>query len=58
MKYFILTWTARRNSKRHGGIWYALAADPVEAERRLRRYIHGRYPGHRIVVKVDGTLPA
>lgn len=58
MKYFVLTWTARRNSKRHGGISYHLAANEQEATKRLRHWIHDRYPGYRIVVTLTGTLPA
>lgn len=54
MKYYILTWTTRR----HSGIWNALAADQQEAESRLRRWIHTRYPGQRITVSLDSTLPA
>ena len=58
MKYFVLTWTARRNSKRHSGLHYLLAADQREAERKLHHFLHDRYPGHRIVVTLTGTLPA
>lgn len=54
MKYYILTWTTRR----HSGMWNALAADQQEAESRLRRWIHTRYHGQRITVSLDSTLPA
>lgn len=54
MKYFILTWKTHR----HSGIWNALAADRQEAESRLRRWLHSRYPGQRVTVRLDSTLPA
>lgn len=54
MKYYILTWKTRR----HSGIWSALAADQLEAESRLRRYLHTRYPGQRVAVVLNSTLPA
>ncbi len=54
MKYFVLTWY----TKRHSGIWNAIAADRQEAESRLRRWLHTRYPGQRITVTLTATLPA
>lgn len=54
MKYYILTWRTRH----HSGIWNSLAADPSEAESRLRRWIHTRYPGQRVTVTLDSVLPA
>lgn len=54
MKYFVLTWY----TKRHSGIWNALAADRQEAESRLRRWLHTRYPGQRITVTLSATLNA
>jgi len=58
LRYFVMTWTARRNSKRRSGLHYLLAADQREAERKLHRLLRDRYPGHRIVVTLTGTLPA
>ena len=54
MKYYILTWY----TSCHSGIWNALAADAKEAESRLRRHLHIRYPGQRVTVTLDSTLPA
>lgn len=54
MCYYVLTWKTRR----HSGIWNALAADRTEAESRLRRWIHTRYPGQRVTVNLETTLPA
>lgn len=54
MKYYVLTWYTRR----HSGIWNSLAADAKEAESRLRRYLHTRYPGQRVTVTLDSTLSA
>ena len=54
MRYYVLIWKTRR----HSGIWNALAADPSEAESRLRRWIHTRYPGQRVTVTIAGTVPA
>lgn len=54
MKYFVLTWKTHR----HSGIWNALAADRQEAESRLRRWLHSRYPGQRVTVQLDSILPA
>lgn len=54
MSYYVMTWYTRR----HSGIWNALAADPKEAESRLRRYLHTRYPGQRVTVIHESTLPA
>lgn len=58
MRYFVLTWTARRNSKRHSGIWYSLCADRLDAERKLRRYIRDRYPCYTVSIDTVSTLPA
>ena len=53
-KYYILTWKTRR----HSGTWHSLAPDVDEAERRLRRWLHSRYPGQRAIVTLASTLPA
>lgn len=54
MCYYVMTWKTRH----HSGIWNALATDPKEAEGRLRRWIHTRYPGQRVTVTLDSVLPA
>ena len=54
MSYYIMTWSTRR----HSGIWSALAADRSEAESRLRRWLQTRYPGQRIDVHHDSVIPA
>lgn len=52
--YYILTWYTRR----HSGIHNILAADRQEAESVLRRWLHTRYPGQRITVKLESILAA
>lgn len=54
MKYYVLVWYTHH----HSGMWQALAADPREAESRLRRWLHTRYPGQRVTVNLASTLPA
>ena len=51
MKYYVFCWfTVFRGQIRHSGTWNSLADTEEDAEKRLHRWIHARYPGHRLMI--------